>query len=64
VSLATLNYREIEAQKADIVKVDILINGKALDALSFVCHRSKVQFTADRDCCVGVECWNTDGSTV
>ncbi|TYZ62342.1 hypothetical protein PybrP1_002593 [[Pythium] brassicae (nom. inval.)] len=38
---ATLNYREVEPQKADIVKVDILINGKVLDALSFVCHRSK-----------------------
>ncbi|DBA00819.1 TPA: hypothetical protein N0F65_004724 [Lagenidium giganteum] len=38
---ATLNYREIEAQKADIVKVDIMINGKVLDALSFVCHKSK-----------------------
>lgn len=43
---ATLNYREIEPQKADIVKVDILINGKVLDALSFVCHRSKVCTTA------------------
>lgn len=41
---ATLNYRETEPQKADIVKVDILINGKVLDALSFVCHRSKVRF--------------------
>lgn len=40
---ATLNYREVEPQKADIVKVDILINGKVLDALSFVCHRSKVR---------------------
>ncbi|KAI9988863.1 hypothetical protein PInf_022452 [Phytophthora infestans] len=38
---ATLNYREIEPQKADIVKVDLLINGKVLDALSFVCHRSR-----------------------
>ncbi|CAK4121559.1 unnamed protein product [Aphanomyces euteiches] len=38
---ASLNYREIEPQQADIVKVDILINGKVLDALSFVCHRSK-----------------------
>uniref|UniRef100_K3WIL9 Translation factor GUF1 homolog, mitochondrial n=1 Tax=Globisporangium ultimum (strain ATCC 200006 / CBS 805.95 / DAOM BR144) TaxID=431595 RepID=K3WIL9_GLOUD len=38
---ATLNYRETEPQKSDIVKVDILINGKVLDALSFVCHRSK-----------------------
>ncbi|CAI5715268.1 unnamed protein product [Hyaloperonospora brassicae] len=38
---ATLNYREIEPQKSDIVKVDLLINGKVLDALSFVCHRSK-----------------------
>lgn len=40
--VATLNYLEIEPQKSDIVKVDILINGKPLDALSFVCHRSKV----------------------
>ncbi|KDO29091.1 GTP-binding protein LepA [Saprolegnia parasitica CBS 223.65] len=38
---ASLNYREIEPQEADIVKVDVLINGKILDALSFVCHRSK-----------------------
>ncbi|POM68340.1 GTP-binding protein LepA [Phytophthora palmivora] len=38
---ATLNYREIEPQKSDIVKVDLLINGKVLDALSFVCHRSR-----------------------
>ncbi|RHY30592.1 hypothetical protein DYB32_004199 [Aphanomyces invadans] len=38
---ASLNYREVEPQKADIVKVDVLINGKVLDALSFVCHRSK-----------------------
>ncbi|KAI9915771.1 hypothetical protein PsorP6_007227 [Peronosclerospora sorghi] len=38
---ATLNYREIEPQKADIVKVDLLLNGKVLDALSFVCHRSR-----------------------
>jgi GTP-binding protein LepA len=40
--VATLNYLEIEPQKSDIVKVDILINGNPLDALSFVCHRSKV----------------------
>ncbi len=40
--IATLNYREIDTVKSDIVKVDILINGKVLDALSFVCHRSKV----------------------
>ncbi|RHZ15750.1 hypothetical protein DYB26_003617 [Aphanomyces astaci] len=38
---SSLNYREVEPQQSDIVKVDILINGKILDALSFVCHRSK-----------------------
>lgn len=38
---ATLNYRKIEPQKSDIVKVDVMINGKVLDALSFVCHRSR-----------------------
>ncbi|KAJ0393574.1 hypothetical protein P43SY_005143 [Pythium insidiosum] len=48
---ATLNYREIEPQQADIVKVDILINGKVLDALSFVCHRSKAT-TEGRALCV------------
>ncbi|CEG46853.1 gtp-binding protein [Plasmopara halstedii] len=38
---ATLNYREITPQRSDIVKVDVMINGKVLDALSFVCHRSR-----------------------
>lgn len=48
---ATLNYRETEPQKSDIVKVDILINGKVLDALSFVCHRSKVSRVDDDALC-------------
>lgn len=52
---ATLNYLEIEPQKSDIVKVDILINAKPLDALSFVCHRSKVPYLSlvDYQRCVG-----------
>ncbi|KAF0695574.1 Aste57867_13614 [Aphanomyces stellatus] len=48
---ASLNYREVEPQESDIVKVDILINTKVLDALSFVCHRSKAT-TAGRALCL------------
>ena len=40
---ATLSYKEIEPEVSDIVKVDILINGSPMDAMSFACHRSKVQ---------------------
>jgi len=38
---ASFDYEPIERRTADIVKVDILVNGKSLDALCFVSHRQK-----------------------
>jgi len=37
----SLDYEFLEYQPADIVKVDILINGKMCDAFSFLIHKSK-----------------------
>ena len=36
---ATFDYEEAGYQKADLVKLDILINGKSVDALSIIVHR-------------------------
>ncbi|TDH71683.1 hypothetical protein CCR75_004411 [Bremia lactucae] len=47
---ATLNYFEIAPQKSDIVKVDVMLNGKVLDALSFVCHRSRATLSGRQLC--------------
>lgn len=38
---ATLNYTEDGEQKADLVKVDILIQGQRIDAFSAIVHRDK-----------------------
>lgn len=40
---ASLEYEVIGYEEADLVKLDILINGDAVDALSFIVHRSKAQ---------------------
>lgn len=40
---ASLEYEEDEWQEDDIVKVDILINSKPVDALAFVCNRKQVE---------------------
>ncbi|GBG27898.1 Translation factor GUF1-like, mitochondrial [Hondaea fermentalgiana] len=37
---ASLEYEEAPPRVADITKVDILVNGNAVDALAFVAHRS------------------------
>lgn len=37
---ASLEYAEAESERSDIVKVEMRINGKPLDALTFVAHRS------------------------
>lgn len=36
----SFDYTEIPHQKSHICKVDMMLNGKAVDALSFICHRS------------------------
>ncbi|MCD6181357.1 MAG: translation elongation factor 4 [Candidatus Cloacimonetes bacterium] len=38
---ASLDYTFREYRKSDVVKVDILINGEKVDAMSFICHESK-----------------------
>lgn len=38
---ASLDYSFKEFRKSDIVKVDILINGEKVDAMSFLCHHDK-----------------------
>jgi GTP-binding protein LepA len=38
---ASLDYELIEERPGDLIKLDILINGEPLDALSSIVHRSK-----------------------
>ncbi|MBW6515220.1 MAG: translation elongation factor 4 [Candidatus Cloacimonetes bacterium] len=38
---ASLDYSFKEFRKASIVKVDVLINGEKVDAMSFICHTDK-----------------------
>lgn len=38
---ASLEYEFLDFQEADLVKMDILINGEPVDALSLIIHRSK-----------------------
>ncbi len=40
---ASLDYQITEYRPADLVKVDILVNGVPVDALSLITHRSKAQ---------------------
>eukprot|EP01052_Picozoa_sp_SAG31_P011628 SAG31_NODE_662_length_13028_cov_3.364529_4_plen_179_part_00 len=37
---ASFDYDHAPARPADIVRVDMLLNGESIDALSFVCHKS------------------------
>jgi GTP-binding protein LepA len=38
---ASLEYEFMDFEEADLVKMDVLINGEAVDALSLILHRSK-----------------------
>jgi len=40
---ASLEYEFMDFQESDLVKLDILINGEPIDALSLIVHRSKSQ---------------------
>lgn len=41
---ASLDYDFLDYRKSDLVRVDIKINGEAVDALSIVAHRSKAYY--------------------
>ncbi len=38
---ASLDYHFLETRPSNVVKVDILINGEKVDAMSFICHADK-----------------------
>ncbi len=40
---ASLEYEFLDFQEADLVKLDILINGEPVDALSLIIHKTKAQ---------------------
>ena len=41
---ASMDYEFKEFRAADVVKVDVLINGDRVDALSTICHRSNARY--------------------
>jgi len=40
---ASMDYEVADYQESDLVKLDILLNGDPVDALSLICHRSNAQ---------------------
>ncbi|MDY3617509.1 translation elongation factor 4 [Agathobaculum sp.] len=47
---ASLDYEMADYRKSDLVKVDMLLNGEQVDALSFIAHREKAYGRARRIC--------------
>ena len=47
---ASLDYEFCDYRKSDLVKVDLLLNGDQVDALSFIAHREKAYGRARRIC--------------
>ena len=47
---ASLDYEFLDYRKSDLVKVDMLLNGDQIDALSFIVHRDKAYGRARRIC--------------
>ena len=48
---ASLDYEAGGLQKSDLVRVDVLVNGEKVDALSIVCHKDKA-YSRGQDLCV------------
>src|SRR5699024_358885 len=47
---ASLDYEFLDYRPSDLVKVDMLLNGDQVDALSFIVHREKAYGRARRIC--------------
>lgn len=47
---ATMEYELINYQESNLVKVDILLNGKKVDALSFICHQTQAYHRSNKIC--------------
>ena len=47
---ASLDYELLDYRASDLVKVDLLLNGEQVDALSFIVHREKAYARARRIC--------------
>ncbi|MBR6258663.1 MAG: translation elongation factor 4, partial [Oscillospiraceae bacterium] len=47
---ASLDYEFSEYRESDLVKVDLLLNGEQVDALSFIAHREKAYGRARKIC--------------
>lgn len=48
---ASVEYEDAGWEEDDVVKVDILVNGNPIDALSFVSNRRRVERRAAASCC-------------
>jgi GTP-binding protein LepA len=48
---ASLDYELLEYRRADLLRLDLLVNGDRVDALSIICHRDRSYFRG-RDLCV------------
>jgi len=47
---ASFDYEEGEYKEADLVKVDVALNQEPVEALAFICHRSKAEFMGRKVC--------------
>jgi elongation factor 4 len=47
---ASFDYEEDGYQESDIIKMDILINAKPVDALTVMCHRSRAEHIGRKMC--------------
>jgi GTP-binding protein LepA len=48
---ASLDYELLEYRRADLIRLDLLVNGDRVDALSIISHRERSYFRG-RDVCV------------